>query len=233
MKRDDSEERVTTKDAKPKRTRASKSTTSAKKPASAPAEEPPASAEAGTSEPLSGEPPAADQSGVTGYAPLEPPAVPLTDESRAAAVADLTRLIVFRMEGQRYALPIEAVQEIQQMVAVSEMPGSAGAVLGVINLRGQVIPAIAMRSLVGLSDREPGLDTPMVLTYTAHGLVALIVDEVEDVVEIDPVSVQAPSAVHPLASRLLGVCRLDDGLVFLFDVDALVPAETVAGVRPR
>ena len=60
---------------------------------------------------------------------------------------------------------------------------------------------------------------------------ALIVDEVEDVVDVPPDSMQAPSGVYALADRLVGVCRLADGLVFVFDIDALIPAEAARAGR--
>lgn len=207
---------MTTKDAKPKRIRARKP----KPAAPAPQVETPA-------------PEVADDPGTAEAPVCEPAAVPVAHAAvldYSERFAELSRLVVFRMDGQRYALPIEAVQEIQQIVAISEMPGSSGAVLGVINLRGQVIPAIDMRLLVGLPSREPDLETPMILAYTSAGLVSLLVDEVEDVVEIPHGSMQAPSAVHALADRLLGVCMLEQELIFVFDMDAVLPPEVVSGV---
>ena len=47
--------------------------------------------------------------------------------------AGLERIVVFAMEGQRYGLPIDVVQEIQQIVAFSEIPDESDAVVGVIN----------------------------------------------------------------------------------------------------
>jgi purine-binding chemotaxis protein CheW len=135
-----------------------------------------------------------------------------------------TRLVVFGVEGQRYALPIESVQEIQQIVALSEIPDDSGAVVGVINLRGAVVPAMDIRRLLGLPERAYDLQTPMVFTRTPRGIVALIVDEVEDVVEVAAGSMHEASASFDLADKLLGVCRLEDRLVFVFDVARLVPA---------
>jgi purine-binding chemotaxis protein CheW len=143
------------------------------------------------------------------------------------AVLEPGRIVVFRVEGQRYALPIDAVQEIQQIVAMSEVPDASAAVLGVINLRGTIVPALDLRALVGLEPKAYGLQTPMVFTRTAQGLVALVVDEVEDVVEVPTGMIQPASGVYALAERLSGVCRLEGGLVFVFDVDALVPPALV------
>jgi chemotaxis signal transduction protein len=81
-----------------------------------------------------------------------------------------------------------------------------------------------IRRLLGLPAREYGLQTPMIFTRTPRGLVALIVDEVEDVVEVPAGCMQEPSAGYDLADKLLSTCRLDERLIFVFDIDRLVPA---------
>ena len=144
---------------------------------------------------------------------------------------EIERMVVFSMEGQRYGLPIAVVQEIQQIVALSEIPDHQAAVVGVINVRGQVVPAVDLRLLVGMPAKEYGLQTPMLFVRTAKGLVALIVDEVEDVIEVPPDSSQAPSHMYTLADKLLSVVRLDTDLVFVFDIDRLVPADVVGAGR--
>jgi purine-binding chemotaxis protein CheW len=142
------------------------------------------------------------------------------------------RVVVFTMDSQRYALPIDVVQEIQQIVLLSELPDASPAVAGVINLRGQVVPALDLRKLVGVPSKDYDLQTPMIFARTSQGVVALIADAVEDVVDVPPGSVQAPSKVYQLADKLLGVCRLGDTLVFIFDIDALVPADAATAGRP-
>jgi purine-binding chemotaxis protein CheW len=139
---------------------------------------------------------------------------------------DFGRLVVFGLEGQRYALPLDAVQEIQQIVAFSDIPDGSSSVVGVINLRGEVVPAVDLRLVVGMPAREYDLQTPMIIARTARGLVAFVVDNVEDVVEVSVTDIQPPSSVYELADRLCGVCRLDDGIVFVFDVETLLPGRT-------
>jgi purine-binding chemotaxis protein CheW len=198
---------VTTKDAKPKRTRKKVAQAVPKVSLEGAPEQAPDPSPAG-SDPEPGSPP------WDGLAPGE-----------------TMRIVVFELDAMRYALPIEVVQEIQQIVAVSELPDETGAVIGVINLRGTVVPAIDLRRLVGLSAREYDLQTPMVFVRTTHGVVALVVDEVDDVIEVSAASVQAPSSLYALADRLLCVCRLEGGLVFVFDIDRLVGADVVAAGR--
>lgn len=132
------------------------------------------------------------------------------------------RAVAFFLGGQRYALPIERVQEIQQIVAFSEVPSGGGGVVGMINLRGHVIPAIDLRMLVGLPADEYTLETPMIICRVGGQLAALVVDEVQDVLEMPPGCLQAAPPMHALSSKMIGVARLDDGLLYVLELEALL-----------
>ncbi len=132
------------------------------------------------------------------------------------------KVITFHLGGQMYALPIECVQEIQQIVRFAEVPDVSPAILGMVNLRGEVIPAVDLRTIVGIPAVEFTIDTPMVICRTDDGAVAVVVDEVDDVVDLPEGCVQPAPPMHSLASRMLGVCRFEKGMVFLLDIDALL-----------
>lgn len=133
------------------------------------------------------------------------------------------RVVVFHLDDARYALPLDRVNEIQQIVAFSEVPGGGVGVLGLVNLRGEVIPAVDLRTVLGMSVRELTLETPMVIARAAEdSVVALVVDGVEDVLVLPEGSVQEPPAMHALATKMLGVARLTDGLVYVLDLDTLL-----------
>ena len=142
----------------------------------------------------------------------------------------ISQVIAFHLGEQRYALPIERVQEIQQLVAFSEMPASDDSVVGMINLRGRVIPALDLRLLVGLDVIEYGLKTPMIICRVEDTAVALLVDEVEDVLTLSEDRVSAPPKMHQLASRMLGVGHIGTELVFVLDVDRLIDPAKLPGI---
>ncbi len=151
---------------------------------------------------------------------LEPEAL---DESLVLAQA-----VTFRLEGQTYGLPLEAVQEIQQLVEYTPLPDTAPALVGLIDLRGLVVPAIDLRVLLGLVPRDFTLETPMVFCRVRGHVVCLIVDSVEDVVDLPSEGLQAPSNLYSMADRMLGMCRLPQGLVLLLDIERLVPDAALA-----
>lgn len=137
-------------------------------------------------------------------------------------LSTIGQVVVFFLGGQRFALPIERVQEIQQIVALSEVPSGGTGVVGMINLRGNVIPAIDLRRLVGMPGEDYRLETPMVICRIGDKLVALIVDEVQDVFSLPADCMQEPPQLHALSAKMLGVARLEDGLVYVLDLDLLL-----------
>ena len=142
------------------------------------------------------------------------------DDSGVCIYSD--QIVAFFLGGQRYALPIERVQEIQQIVAFSAVPESRQSVVGMVNLRGEVIPAVDVRRLVGLPPQEYCLETPMIICRHNGQLVALLVDEVQDVLGLPVGCVQEAPALNALSSKMIGVARLDDGLAYLLDLDKLL-----------
>jgi len=142
----------------------------------------------------------------------------------AHTLVAIDRIVGFLLNGQRYALPIGRVREIQQIVAFADVPSGSNGVVGMINLRGHVIPAVDMHCLVGLEPLERTLATPMIIAETHDHLVALLVDEVLDVFELSPECLQEAPALHQLGMCMIGVARLDDGLVYILDPDRLIGA---------
>jgi|GEM_PF-1182683 len=134
----------------------------------------------------------------------------------------IDRIVAFHLDTRRYALPIDQVQEIQQIVAFADMPDKDGVVLGMVNLRGQVIPAVDARMLLGMPPQEYSLETPMVICRIGDGLAALVVDDVDDVIALPEGCMQPAPKMHSLASRMFGVCRLEHGVVFVLDAERVM-----------
>lgn len=138
----------------------------------------------------------------------------------------IERVVAFYLGGQRYALPIERVQEIQQIVAFSEVPSGGSGVVGMVNLRGNVIPAVDLRVIVGLPREVYSLETPMIICRLKGQLVALVVDEVQDVLELPEGCLQAAPPMHALSARMIGVARLTDGLVYVLELEMMLAGVT-------
>lgn len=138
------------------------------------------------------------------------------------------RAITFRLDDQLYGMPISVVQEIQQIAELQPLPDEDPALVGLIDLRGTVVPVLDLRVLVGLVRKPYSLETPMIFCRSRDHLVCLVVETVEDVVDLASCSIQPPSSLYSLADRMLGVCRLPQGLVLLLDIEKLIPGAALA-----
>ena len=132
-----------------------------------------------------------------------------------------TASVTFHAGAQRYALTVDRVREVQQIVSFADVD-HAGLVLGVIDVRGESVPVVDVRALIGLPAVARTLDTPMIVVRGPAGAVALLVDAVDAVMTLVPEEAEPAPSLHPLASRIRAVHRVSGELVFALDVDALL-----------
>lgn len=133
--------------------------------------------------------------------------------------SSILQMVVFLVDDQRYALPVLSVDRVLPMVAVTPLPKLPAAALGVINVHGQVIPILDIRHRLGFPPKAYGLETHLLVARTTRRTVALPVDEVLGVREIQAEDVTSPEAVLPGINHVAGIVTLSDGLLFIHDLN--------------
>ncbi len=137
----------------------------------------------------------------------------------------------FRLDKHLFGVPVESVQEVLKQQELTTVPLAPREVSGLINLRGQTITTLELRTRLGLGARPPGAPAVNVVVRTAEGgVVSLLVDEIGDVLEPTDESFEAlpetvPSRIRALVSR---VCKLDGHLMLVLDTDLAVQVGAVA-----
>jgi len=110
-------------------------------------------------------------------------------------------IVTFRLGCDTFALPVEPVDQILPMLAITPLPEGSGeladSVLGAINLRGQVMPVVDLRRHVGQRPAALERDTPLVVTHIGDLAVSLVVDEVIDVLTVREGDITPPGEVLP------------------------------------
>ena len=115
-----------------------------------------------------------------------------------------------------YALPVEQVLEVAELQRLAAVPGAPRAVLGVCNLRGDVLPVVDLASLLRIE--SAGEPARVVVAQNGSGLVGLAVDSVHGVGPL-------PEEIEEVDSSLLSGAVLTEGsLVGLLDLDRVVTA---------
>jgi len=129
------------------------------------------------------------------------------------------RLVVFRLDAQRYALPLATAERIVRAAEVTFLPNAPSILLGVIDIEGQILPVLNVRRRFGLPEREICPNDHFLIARTARRLVALLVDEAQGLVECSQTEVIGAAQIVPGLEQFQGVVRLDDGLVLIHDLE--------------
>ena len=149
----------------------------------------------------------------------------------ATATAETTvseqQLVVFDLATESYGVDIGAVREIIRMQEITNVPRTPEFVEGVINLRGKVIPVVDLRKRFGLSVGEKSAENRIVVVDIGGQDIGVIVDAVNEVLRIFTDSVEPPSSVITTADSdyLMGIAKVDDGLLILLDLESVLSAE--------
>lgn len=122
--------------------------------------------------------------------------------------------LLVRVEGERYALPIHDVVEVARIGELTPVPGAPHAVLGVQNLRGQVVPVVDLGAVVGMPRSEKR--GALVVVDDSGQPAGLAVDALIDVADL------VGDASEPPDGPLLGSAMVDGALVGLLDARSLL-----------
>jgi purine-binding chemotaxis protein CheW len=131
--------------------------------------------------------------------------------------------LTFSLGGQRYAVPILSVQEIRRYAAPTSLPAVPSYVLGVINLRGTVVPVFDLRLRFACPEAPIDRLTVIIVVSVLGRHVGLVVDDVNRVLSIQEGMLQ-PSpqlASHIDLSFVSGLVRDGETLVTLLDIEKL------------
>jgi purine-binding chemotaxis protein CheW len=134
-------------------------------------------------------------------------------------ISMIIQLVAFTLDEQAYALPLACVDRIVPSMEVTRAPQAPEIVLGVINFHGRILPALDIRARFGLHPREAGLNGQFVIARAGSRAVALPVDSVVGVIDRSPDEITATPIIVPGLAYVDGVAKLDDGLVFIHDLD--------------
>ena len=158
-------------------------------------------------------------------------------EEHAARNCALTgQYLTFMMAGEEYGVEILKVQEIKGWDSVTPIPNTPEHVLGVINLRGAVVPIIDLRLRFGLPAMDYGPTTVVIVVKMLNRdhscTIGLVVDAVADVYRLEDSEIQPPpdigGAVHTDFVR--GLATVDEKMVILLEVDQIIDFNTVDDV---
>lgn len=135
------------------------------------------------------------------------------------------RLVVFETGGVRFGIPLAAADRVLRMVAISHLPGAPPAVLGVVNVHGELVAVADVCRRLGLATPTYGPGCHLLLASTARRRLALAAEEVRGVIEVPTTAIAPPATLSAARLPLAGAVGLADGIVFINDLEAFLSAD--------
>ena len=143
------------------------------------------------------------------------------------SLGDTIEYVTVMVGEQIFGLPIDRVHDVFIASALTDVPLAPREIVGLLNLRGRVVTAMCLRRRLGLPDRaEDGRNMAVGLEHQGESY-GLLVDQVGEVMKLSA-DTHEPSPVHmdPRWVKLSrGVHRLDEKLLIILDVDAVLSLE--------
>jgi purine-binding chemotaxis protein CheW len=116
----------------------------------------------------------------------------------------VTLHVVFSVADVEYALPVVAISQMESFTGATAVPGAQAFVLGIVTVRGRVVPVVDLRRRFGLADGALTADTRIIVTDLGGRFVALCVDRAREVIDLDPGKIQAaPGLVSERSAGLV------------------------------
>jgi purine-binding chemotaxis protein CheW len=151
-------------------------------------------------------------------------------ETTSNRPAKVSELIDFNIGEQQFCLSTAAVREIRGWTAVTPLPHAPPFVLGVVNLRGVVLPIVDLAVRLGFPPSQPTARHAIIVAEVGNQVAGLLVDGVSDIFTADDAQIQPTPEIAAETAKLYlrGVIAMDGRLIGVIDIVNLLPATELA-----
>ncbi len=140
---------------------------------------------------------------------------------------EVLQWVTFRLEDETYGINVMQVQEVLRYTEIAPVPGAPDYVLGIINLRGNVVTVIDTRARFGLEPGEVSDNSRIVIIESDKQVIGILVDSVAEVVYLKSSEIDsAPNVGTDESAKFIqGVSNRDGQLLILVDLNKLMTDE--------
>lgn len=145
---------------------------------------------------------------------------------------DTFQCVTFRMADEVYGVNVMLVQEVLRYTEIVPVPGAPHHVLGIVNLRGNVVTVIDTRARLGLPTTEMTENTRILIIEINGNVIGMVVDSVSEVLDIKSSDIEsAPNVGNDESSKYIqGVVNREDFLLIVVDMNRLIGEENLSGL---
>lgn len=138
---------------------------------------------------------------------------------------DGRKIVLFSLDEPRYALSVSDVVRVVRAVEITPLPKAPDVVLGVINFHGEIIPVIDIRKRFHLPQRDMQLEDQFIIARTSQRLVAIIVDSVNGVYQLEHHQDVQTGESFPYTEYLSGIASIDHTIILVNDLEKFISVE--------
>lgn len=137
---------------------------------------------------------------------------------------DGNQFVIFRMGEEEYGIDIQKITTIEKLFNITRVPHAPEAVRGVINLRGEIIPVLELAKKLNMGTSTITDDTRIIIFKIDDMSVGFVVDEVVEVLTIEPNQIENITQVSTDVSLdyIYGIAKVKERIVTLLNLDKLI-----------
>ena len=154
-----------------------------------------------------------------------------------ASISETGQYLSFRLDSETFAIDISKVREVLDFTTVTKVPQTPDFMLGVINLRGNVVPVVDMRLKFGMTETEATVNTCIIIVEIGlegeTTVIGALADSVQEVLELDPGQIEPPPRIGTrLKTQFIkGMGHHGAEFIIILDIDKVFSAEELAIAR--
>lgn len=157
-----------------------------------------------------------------------------TDEAEEELVAKkIIRVLAFTLGGEHYCVDIRQAKTVVKVEALTRVPNTPEFIVGVTNLRGEIVPLVDIRYFFGLEHPASDKTARVIITDVTGSLIGVMADSIAETVDIDEESIQPPLATlnEKLAQYTKGQVQLGNNILILLDMEKVLKCEDIERLK--
>jgi purine-binding chemotaxis protein CheW len=130
------------------------------------------------------------------------------------------QIVVFKLSNEEFAIEVSSIEAIIKLQAITKVPHAPAHVVGVTNLRGNIVPVIDLKKRLNLPETVHNADTRIIVAILKDSKVGMVVDAVSQVIEIEESQIEpTPQITTSIdSSYIRGIVKVEKLLVILLDL---------------
>lgn len=143
------------------------------------------------------------------------------------------QIVCFRIGSEEYGIDILQVQEILKLPKVTKLPKSRPYIMGVIDLRGKVLPIVDLSKRFGIESDRTSENSRAIVVNIGGKKVGLGIDSVSHVFKVNSKDIEPPPpVVRGISGKyIVGIAKMDDGFVVVLDINQMFTSDELVGLQ--